>query len=92
MALPEQHFDSDPQAHLRVLEIIRETLWIFALAAIAGFLFLLLLGAFTLGEMWKVAIFLAVIAAFWCLHVVRERRNGAENTMGLRRMRERRGF
>ena len=92
MATAEQHFDSDPQEHLSVLEIIRETFWIFALAAISGFLFLLLLGAFTLGEMWKVAIFLTVIAALWGVHVVREHRKGAENTMALRRMRERRGF
>ncbi len=92
MAIPEQHFDSTPEAHLSLLEIIRETFWIFVLAAITGFLFLLLIGAFTLSEMWKGAIFVAVIAALWGVHVVREHRGGAEYTQALRRVRERRGF
>ena len=89
----EQPFDSESDAHLGVIGSLRESFWIFALAAIAGFAFLLLLGAFTLAEMWKAAVVLGVLAVGWIVHAVRQHRaSDAANSRELRRIRERRGF
>ena len=90
MASHSPHPD-DPRPSLWF--VLQETFWIFALAAIAGFVFLLLVGAFTIGEMWKPALVLVVLAAGWLAHAVRVHRTlGAREEKALHRIRERRGF
>lgn len=88
---PDGEFPEEPKPGL--LFILQETFWIFALAAIAGFLFLLLLGAFSVAEMWKPALVLAVLAAGWLFHAkrVHDRQQGEDDPQ-LHRIRERRGF
>ena len=93
MAHAEQPFDNESGPRLGVIGSLRESFWIFVLAAIAGFVFLLLLGAFSLAEMWKPAAVLGVLAALWIVHTVRQHRNSdAANSQELRQIRERRGF
>ncbi len=88
---PSVKFEHESRPSL--LFILQETFWIFALAAITGFLFLLLLGAFSVAEMWKPALVLAVLAVLWLAHAKRvHRQQLANEDMALRRIRERRGF
>jgi hypothetical protein len=84
-----QHRDD----HIGPVEIARETFWIFALAAIAFFAFFYMLGAFSISEVWKPTIVIAILSAMWIGHAVREHRLGGEaNSQALRRIRERRGY
>lgn len=80
--------------HLGPLEAAREAFWVIALAVIGGFLFFLLLGAFSLGEVVPVAIAMGVLALLWLVHGVREHHHAraAGQSNALRRIRERRGF
>ena len=81
------------EARPGLLVVLQETFWIFALAAIAGFLFLLVLGAFSVAVMWKPALVLAVLAVGWLIHAKRVHSNRmAQDDPQLHRIRERRGF
>ena len=89
----ERSVEFQDEPRLGLLFILQETFWIFALAAIVGFVFLLLLGAFSVAEMWKPALVLFVLAVLWLVHAKHEhRRQLANHDPALHQIRERRGF
>jgi hypothetical protein len=91
MASDIEKLQDEPR--LGLLFILQETFWIFALAAIAGFVFLLLLGAFSVAEMWQPALVLLVLAVGWLTHAKRvHSRQLANDDPALHTIRERRGF
>jgi hypothetical protein len=85
---------SGPDSRLtRVATFIRETFWVFALAAILGYLFFMVLGAFDPGDAAGVTIAVGVLALLWILHAWAGRRRGDDNRdPRLVEARERRGF
>jgi uncharacterized membrane protein YhaH (DUF805 family) len=76
----------------RVLEVMRETFWILALAFIALFGFFLLLGAISLTDAVILTVVVAVLCVAWALHAVAEGRHRDKRDPALIRARERRGF
>ena len=75
----------------RLLETLRETFWILALAVIVLFAFFVALGAFSPGDVLWVTIGVAVLCVLWIVHGLLEgRRKGRDPNVV--RARERRGF
>jgi uncharacterized membrane protein YhaH (DUF805 family) len=76
----------------RMLETMRETFWILALAAIALFAFFAALGAFSpLDALWA-TILVALLCVLWVVHAVVEGRHRDRRDPTAVRARERRGF
>jgi uncharacterized membrane protein YhaH (DUF805 family) len=76
----------------RMLETMRETFWILALAVIALFAFFVALGAFSPGDVIGVTILVGLLCVLWVLHAVLEGRRRDARDPAVVRARERRGF
>jgi uncharacterized membrane protein YhaH (DUF805 family) len=76
----------------RMLETMRETFWILALAIIALFVFFAALGAFSPADALWATIAVAVLCALWVVHAVLEGRHRDRRDPATVRARERRGF
>ena len=76
----------------RMLETLRETFWVLALAVIALFAFLVALGAFSPGDAIWATIVVALLCVMWVMHAVLEGRHRDERNQAVVRARERRGF
>ena len=76
----------------RVLETLRETFWILALAVIALFVFFVALGAFSPADAIWVTIAVALLCVLWVVHAVLEGRHRDRRDPAVVRARERRGF
>ena len=76
----------------RMLETLRETFWILALAVIALFAFFAALGAFSPLDVLWATIAVAVLCVLWIMHAVLEDRHRDRRDPAAVRARERRGF
>jgi uncharacterized membrane protein YhaH (DUF805 family) len=76
----------------RMLETMRETFWIFALAVIALFAFFVALGAFSPADVIWATILVVLLCILWVVHAVLEGRRGDKRDPAVVRARERRGF
>jgi 4-hydroxybenzoate polyprenyltransferase len=76
----------------RILETLRETFWILALAVIVLFAFFAALGAFSPLDVIGATIAVAVLCAAWIVHAVLEDRHRDRRDPSVVRARERRGF
>ena len=76
----------------RMLETMRETFWILALAVIALFAFFAALGAFSPTDAIWATIAVGVLCALWIVHAVLEDRQRDRRDPAAVRARERRGF
>jgi uncharacterized membrane protein YhaH (DUF805 family) len=76
----------------RMLDTMRKTFWILALAVIALFTFFAALGAFSPADaIWATAL-VALLCVLWVMHAVLEGRHGDNRDPSVVRARERRGF
>jgi uncharacterized membrane protein YhaH (DUF805 family) len=75
-----------------MLEVMRETFWILALAAIALFAFFVALGAISPTEAVILTIVIALLCVLWVVHAVLEGRHRDRRDPAVVRARERRGF
>ena len=76
----------------RMLETMRETFWILALAVIALFAFFVALGAFSPGDVIGVTILVGLLCVLWILHALLAGRRRDRRDPAVVRARERRGF
>ena len=76
----------------RVLETMRETFWILALAVIALFVFFAALGAFSPTEVIWATVAVGLLCVLWIMHAVLEGRHRDSRDPAVVRARERRGF
>jgi uncharacterized membrane protein YhaH (DUF805 family) len=76
----------------RILEVMRETFWILALAVIALFAFFVALGALSLTEAGVVTIVVGLLCVLWIVHALLEGRHRDQRDPAVVRARERRGF
>jgi uncharacterized membrane protein YhaH (DUF805 family) len=76
----------------RILEVMRETFWILALAVIALFAFFVALGALSLTEAGVVTIVVGLLCVLWIVHALLEGRHRDRRDPAVVRARERRGF
>ena len=76
----------------RMLETMRETFWILALAVIALFAFFAALGAFSPTDALWATIAVIVLCVLWVVHAVLEGRHRDRRDPAAVRARERRGF
>ena len=76
----------------RMLETMRETFWILALAVIALFAFFAALGAFSPGDAIWLTILVAILCVAWIAHAIHEGRIRDRRDPNVVRARERRGF
>jgi uncharacterized membrane protein YhaH (DUF805 family) len=76
----------------RMLETMRETFWILALAVIALFAFFVALGAFSPADVIWATILVGVLCVMWVMHAVLEGRHRDARDPSVVRARERRGF
>ena len=76
----------------RMLETMRETFWILALAIIALFAFFAALGAFSPGDAIWATIVVGLLCVMWVMHAVLEGRHRDSRDPAAVRARERRGF
>jgi fatty acid desaturase len=75
-----------------MLETLRETFWVLALAVIALFAFFAALGAFSPADVIWLTIAVAVLCALWIVHALLEDRHRGRRDAATVRARERRGF
>ena len=76
----------------RLLETLRETFWIVALAVIVLFAFFVALGAFAPGDVAWLTLGVLALALLWTVHAVWESRHRSGRDPAAIRNRERRGF
>jgi uncharacterized membrane protein YhaH (DUF805 family) len=76
----------------RIVEVMRETFWVLALAVIALFAFLVALGAFSPADAIWATIVVALLSVLWVMHAVLEGRHRDSRDPAAVRARERRGF
>ena len=76
----------------RILEVMRETFWILALAVIALFAFLVALGAFSPGDAIGATVVVGLLVVMWIMHAILEGRHRDGRDPAAVRARERRGF
>ena len=76
----------------RILEVLRETFWILALAVIALFAFFVALGALSPTDAIAVTIVVGLLCVLWILHAALEGRHRDRRDPAVLRARERRGF
>jgi hypothetical protein len=76
----------------RMLETLRETFWILALAVIVLFAFFAALGAFSPGDVLWATVLVAILCVLWVVHAVLEGRHRDRRDRSIMRARERRGF
>jgi hypothetical protein len=75
-----------------MLETMRETFWVLALAVIALFAFFAALGAFSPTDAIWATIAVGILCALWIVHAVLEGRRRDRRDPAAVRARERRGF
>ena len=75
-----------------MLETMRETFWVLALAVIAMFAFFVALGAFSPGDAVWLTIVVALLCVLWVVHAILEGRRRDVRDPAVVRARERRGF
>ena len=75
-----------------MLETMRETFWVLALAVIAMFAFFVALGAFAPGDVVWLTIVVAVLCVLWLVHAILAGRQRDRRDPAVMRARERRGF
>jgi uncharacterized membrane protein YhaH (DUF805 family) len=75
-----------------MLETMRETFWVLALAVIALFAFFVALGAFSPTDAIWATIAVGILCALWIAHAVMEGRRRDRRDPATVRARERRGF
>jgi hypothetical protein len=75
-----------------MLETLRESFWVLALAIIALFAFFAALGAFSPADMIWATVLVGLLCVLWVLHAVLEGRRDAARDPAVVRARERRGF
>jgi uncharacterized membrane protein YhaH (DUF805 family) len=75
-----------------MLETMRETFWILALAVIALFAFFAALGAFSPLDVIWATILVVLLGVLWVVHAVAEGRHPDRRDPAAVRARERRGF
>jgi fatty acid desaturase len=76
----------------RMLETMRETFWILALAAIALFAFFAALGAFAPGDVIWATVLVGILCVLWVVHAILQDRHRERRDPAVVRARERRGF
>ena len=76
----------------RMLETMRETFWILALAVIALFAFFAALGAFSPSDVLWATILVGILCVLWIVHAILQDRHRDERDPAVVRARERRGF
>jgi 4-hydroxybenzoate polyprenyltransferase len=76
----------------RMLETMRETFWILALAVIVLFAFFAALGAFSPSDVIWATILVAVLCVLWVVHAILQDRHRDRRDPAVVRARERRGF
>jgi 4-hydroxybenzoate polyprenyltransferase len=76
----------------RMLETMRETFWILALAVIALFAFFAALGAFSPSDVIWATILVGILCALWVVHAILQDRHRDRRDPAVVRARERRGF
>ena len=76
----------------RILETLRETFWILALAVIGLFAFFAALGAFSPSDVMGLTVMVGVLCVLWVVHAIHTDRNRGRNDPTVTRARERRGF
>ena len=76
----------------RMLETLRETFWVLALAVIALFAFFAALGAFSPTDAIWATVGVVILCVLWVVHAVLEDRHRDERDPAAIRARERRGF
>jgi 4-hydroxybenzoate polyprenyltransferase len=76
----------------RMLETMRETFWILALAVIALFAFFAALGAFSPSDVLWATILVGVLCVLWVVHAILQDRHRDRRDPSAVRARERRGF
>ena len=76
----------------RMLETMRETFWILALAVIVLFAFFVALGAFSPGDVIWATILVGLLCVLWVMHAVLQSRRADSRDPAVVRARERRGF
>jgi uncharacterized membrane protein YhaH (DUF805 family) len=77
---------------MRILETMRETFWVLALAVIVLFVFFVALGALSPSDaVWATAI-VGLLTVAWIVHAILEGRHRDRRDRGIRAARERRGF
>ena len=77
---------------MRILETMRETFWILALAVIVLFAFFVALGALSPAEAVWATVVVALLAVAWVVHAIVEGRHRDRSDRVIRAARERRGF
>jgi uncharacterized membrane protein YhaH (DUF805 family) len=75
-----------------MLETMRETFWILALAVITLFVFFAALGAFSPADVIWATVLVGLLCVLWIVHAVLEGRRRDGRDPALVRARERRGF
>jgi uncharacterized membrane protein YhaH (DUF805 family) len=76
----------------RMLETMRETFWILALAIIALFAFFAALGAFSPSDVMWATILVGILCVLWVVHAILQDRHRDRRDPAVIRARERRGF
>jgi uncharacterized membrane protein YhaH (DUF805 family) len=76
----------------RILETMRETFWILALAIIALFAFFAALGAFSPGDVIWATVLVGILCVLWVVHAILQDRHRDRRDPAVIRARERRGF
>ena len=76
----------------RILEVMRETFWVLALAVIALFTFLVALGAFSPADAIWATVVVGLLCVLWVMHAILEGRHRDTRDPATVRARERRGF
>jgi membrane protein implicated in regulation of membrane protease activity len=75
-----------------VAQVLREAFWVFALGAIACYVFFAALGAFSPSDVVGVTIAVAVLLLLWIVHAWAQGHRPEERDQRLTSARERRGF
>jgi uncharacterized membrane protein YhaH (DUF805 family) len=76
----------------RMLETMRETFWILALAVIALFAFFVALGAFAPADVIWATVLVGLLCVLWVVHAIHQGRHADSRDPSVVRARERRGF
>ena len=91
---PDEHeHEAGPPVRTGPLEYAREAFWVIALAVIACYLFFLVLGAYSFGDVLPISLLIGLLFVLWVVHALIMRRHADdEKDPRLTWARERRGF
>ena len=74
------------------MNTVRAAFWTLALGIIAAYLFFLVLGAYSIGDVAVVSVVVGLLLVAWVAHGLALRRHAGERDVFVRGARERRGF